>query len=88
MFNFNKSLFIPSHKSFYNDIDIKILNESRTVAPSGLLFDKFHSMGKTETDEIRHLQKDLYILLKYQYLISLIIGYLVIIQLILMSYMN
>ena len=28
MFNFNKSLFISSHKSFYNDSDIKILNET------------------------------------------------------------
>ena len=51
MFNLNKSLFILSHRSFYNDIDIKILNETRTVAPSGLLWDKFSLMRKTELDE-------------------------------------
>ena len=57
MFNFNKPLFIPSHKSFYNDIDIKILNESRTVAPSGLLWEKFHLRGKTEIDENKAYSK-------------------------------
>ena len=36
MFNFNKSLFNPLHKSFYNDIDVAILNEARTIVPSGL----------------------------------------------------
>ena len=36
MFNFNKSLFNPIHKSFYNDIDVAILNEARTIVPSGL----------------------------------------------------
>ena len=39
MFNFNRSLFNPKHKSFYNDIDIAILNESRTIVPVGLLCD-------------------------------------------------
>jgi len=36
MFNFNKYLFNPLHKSFYNDIDVAILNEARTIVPSGL----------------------------------------------------
>jgi len=40
MFDFNKSLFNPLHKSFYNDIDIAILDEARTVVPVGLLYDK------------------------------------------------
>ena len=40
VFNFNKSLFNLSHKSFYNDIDIQILNEARTVVPSGSLWDR------------------------------------------------
>ena len=57
MFNFNKSLFILSHKSFYNDIDIKILHETRTVAPSGLLWDKFNLMRKTEIDENKAFTK-------------------------------
>ena len=38
MFEFNKSLFNPPHKSYYNDIDVEILNRCRTVAPAG----KFH----------------------------------------------
>ena len=38
MYNFNKSLFNPFHKSYYSELDIKILNESRTVVPSGLLY--------------------------------------------------
>ena len=36
MINFNKYLFNPLHKSFYNDIDVAILNEARTIVPSGL----------------------------------------------------
>ena len=40
MFRFNKSLFNPLHKSFYNDIDISILDETRTIAPLGLFYDK------------------------------------------------
>ena len=40
MFKFNKSLFNPLHKSFYNDIDIAILDETRTIAPLGIFYDK------------------------------------------------
>ena len=40
MFDFNKSLFNPLHKSFYNEIDIAILDEARTIVPVGLLCDK------------------------------------------------
>ena len=39
MFNFNKGLINPLHKSFYNDIDIKILQETRTVVATGVLND-------------------------------------------------
>ena len=35
MFEFNKSLFNPLHTSYYNDIDVEILNRCRTVAPAG-----------------------------------------------------
>ena len=35
MYNFNKSLFITSYKSFYNTNDINILNEYRTIANNG-----------------------------------------------------
>ena len=37
-FKFNKSLFNPIHKSHYNDIDITILDEARTIAPLGLFY--------------------------------------------------
>ena len=40
MFKFNKSLFHPIHKSRYNDIDIAILDDARTIAPLGLIWDK------------------------------------------------
>eukprot|EP00438_Fugacium_kawagutii_P013577 Skav212334 [mRNA] locus=scaffold5228:693:3725:+ [translate_table: standard] len=36
-FHLNKVILNPSHKSYYSDIDLKILNESRTVVPCGLL---------------------------------------------------
>ena len=39
MFNFNTGLINPLHKSFYNDIDIKILQETRTVVATGVLND-------------------------------------------------
>ena len=50
MFNFNKSLFNLSHKSFYNDIDIQILDEARTVVPSGLLCDSRDIKNEIEID--------------------------------------
>ena len=48
MFNFNKSLFNLSHKSFYNDIDLQILDEARTVVPSGLVCDRGDSKNEIE----------------------------------------
>ena len=40
MFKFNKSLLNPIHKSHYNDIDITILDDARTIAPLGLIWEK------------------------------------------------
>ena len=40
MFQFNKSIFSESHKSKYDDIDMSILNECKTVVPQGW----FHKM--------------------------------------------
>ena len=40
-FNFYSKVFNPAHKSFYNDIDIEILDEARTTVPLGLLVDMF-----------------------------------------------
>jgi hypothetical protein len=48
-FNFHKSLFKVAHKSFYNDIDIKILDETRTVVPVGL-FNPDCKTGKGQTE--------------------------------------
>ena len=36
MFQFHKGLINPTHKSFYNDIDVKILQEAKTVVATGL----------------------------------------------------
>ena len=38
-FNFYSQVFNPAHNSFYNDIDIEILDEARTTVPLGLLVD-------------------------------------------------
>jgi len=35
MYEFNKKLFNPLHKSFFNELDVKILNSCRSVAPCG-----------------------------------------------------
>ena len=43
MFELNKSLFNPLHKSCYNDIDVDILNRCRTVAPAGTFHYFYHS---------------------------------------------
>ena len=40
MFHFNKSLFNPLHKSFYNKVDLEIYNEAKTIPPAGLFTDK------------------------------------------------
>ena len=38
MLRLNKSLFNPIHKSHYNDIDITILDDARTMTPLGLFY--------------------------------------------------
>ena len=35
MFEFNKALFNPLHKSYYNETDIQTLKECRTIPPVG-----------------------------------------------------
>ena len=35
MHEFNKALFNPLHKSFYNETDMQILKECRTIPPVG-----------------------------------------------------
>ena len=52
MFKFNKPLFNPIHKSHYNDIDITILDEARTIAPLGLFYHPKAYMKTKESDMI------------------------------------
>ena len=40
MIEFNKAMFNPIHKSFYNEIDMQIYQEAKTIAPIGLLCPK------------------------------------------------
>ena len=40
MFHFNKNLFNPLHKSFYNKVDLEIYDEAKTIPPAGLFTDK------------------------------------------------
>ena len=64
MFKFNKALFNPLHKSVYTDTDIDVLNEYRTIVPSGKLEDKYRHIeyrekfnqmtGKVENQEYHH----------------------------------
>eukprot|EP00438_Fugacium_kawagutii_P014503 Skav208988 [mRNA] locus=scaffold395:76378:79443:- [translate_table: standard] len=35
MYNFYKAVFNPLHKSFYSDVDLRILRDSRTIVPLG-----------------------------------------------------
>ena len=50
-FNFHKPLFNLAHKSFYSGIDIRILDETRTVVPVGIFNpDCQTDKGKTELD--------------------------------------
>ena len=64
MFKFNKALFNPLHKSFYTDTDIDVLDEYRTIVPSGKIQDKYRHIeyrekfnqmtGKVENQEYHH----------------------------------
>ena len=46
-FHLHKAVFNPNHKSYYSDIDLKILNESRTIVPCGLF------------EEVKNIPKDI-----------------------------
>ena len=37
MFAMNKKIFNEAHKSHYNEVDVQVLDECRTVVPTGLL---------------------------------------------------
>ena len=63
MYEFNKALFNPLHKSYYNETDIQILKECRTLPPVGELskfykvfnqraekYEKYGFMSETTTE--------------------------------------
>ena len=51
MHKFNQELFNPLHKSYYNDIDIEILNSCRAIAPCGTIpYSSYCDLNKKEVD--------------------------------------
>ena len=53
MFNFNKKLFSSSHMSQYDDVDIEILDECRTVVPLGYLEKNVEFKNLVEIDRTK-----------------------------------
>lgn len=64
MWKFNKSLFISSHQPFYNDSDIAILGERRTIAPPGLSYDQSIIPPKMELHRCKASAKELIVITK------------------------
>ena len=50
MYEFNKALFNPLHKSYYNETDIQILKECRTIPPVGEI-NKFYKVFNQRTEK-------------------------------------
>ena len=52
MFKFHKQLFNENFKSYYNETDVKILDECRTIVPNGRFYgrDKFDDIRKCSID--------------------------------------
>ena len=50
MFHFNKALINPLHKSYYNEIDMQIFKECRTIAPTGFL-NRYYYQYNRQTDK-------------------------------------
>ena len=51
MFNFNKAMFKENHKSKYSEVDVKILDECRTIVPAGYFNDDVKMKHLREVDE-------------------------------------
>ena len=49
MYEFNKALFNPLHKSYYNEIDMQIFKECRTISPAGEI-NKFYKVFNQRTN--------------------------------------
>ena len=52
MFKFNKNFFCEAHKSYYNETDVKILDECRTIIPNGQFNNKICLNTFNTIDEI------------------------------------
>ena len=50
MYEFNKALFNPLQKSYYNETDIQILKECRTIPPVGEI-NKFYKVFNQRTEK-------------------------------------
>ena len=50
MFHFNTALFKPTHKSYYNEIDVEIFKECRTIPPTGDI-SKHYSLYNPKADK-------------------------------------
>ena len=50
MYEFNKALFNPLHKSYYNEIDMQIFKECRTISPVGEI-NKFYKVFNQRTNK-------------------------------------
>ena len=50
MYEFNKALFNPIHKSYYNEIDMQIFKECRTISPAGEI-SKFYKVFNQRTNK-------------------------------------
>ena len=51
MFNFNKAMFKENHKSKYSEVDVKILDECRTIVPNGYFNQDVKMKHLREVDE-------------------------------------
>ena len=52
MFNFNTALFKPTHKSYYNEVDVEIFKECRTIPPTGEINKQYYLYNpKTDKDD-------------------------------------
>ena len=50
MFNFNTALFKPTHKSYYNEVNVEIFKECRTIPPTGEI-NKHYYLYNPKTDQ-------------------------------------
>ena len=59
MFKFNKKIFSEAHKSYYNEVDVNVLDECRTIVPNGLLKSNLSNVDVREIDVCKAFTKSL-----------------------------